>query len=62
MDTNNERTNQGRNTRKSRVILDLQRHTDDEPSADERLLEENVPNAINCAFVGFGGGGGKIQS
>ena len=34
---------------------------DDEPSADERLLEENsAPSAINCAFVGFGGGGGKM--
>ena len=34
---------------------------DDEPSADERMLEENTaPSAINCAFVGIGGGGGKL--
>ena len=34
---------------------------DDEPSADERMLEENTaPSAINCAFVGVGGGGGKL--
>lgn len=34
---------------------------DDEPSADERLLAENTaPSAINCAFIGFGGGGGKM--
>ena len=30
---------------------------DDEPSLDERMLEENTaPSAINCAFVGVGGG------
>ena len=34
---------------------------DDEPSLDERMLEDNVaPSAINCAFVGVGGGGGKL--
>jgi len=34
---------------------------DDAPAADDRLLEENTaPSAINCAFVGFGAGGGKL--
>jgi len=34
---------------------------DDEPAADERMLEENTaPSAINCAFIGVGGGGGKL--
>jgi len=34
---------------------------DDEPSVDDRMLEENsAPSAINCAFVGIGGGGGKV--
>jgi len=34
---------------------------DDEPSLDERMLEENTAlSAINCAFVGIGGGGGKL--
>ena len=29
---------------------------DDEPSVDERMLEENTaPSAISCAFVGVGG-------
>jgi cell division GTPase FtsZ len=33
----------------------------DEPSVDERMLAENsAPSAINCAFVGCGGGGGKM--
>ena len=33
---------------------------DDEPSIDERMLEENAaPSAINCAFIGVGGGGGE---
>ena len=34
---------------------------DDEPSVDKRMLEENTaPSAINCAFIGIGGGGGKM--
>ena len=34
---------------------------DEAPSADDRLLEENTaPSAINCAFIGIGGGGGKL--
>jgi len=34
---------------------------DDEPLADERKLEENTaPSAIKCAFIGVGGGGGKM--
>jgi cell division GTPase FtsZ len=35
---------------------------DDAPEeGDERLLPENTaPSAINCAFVGIGGGGGKL--
>jgi len=34
---------------------------DDEPSVGEKMLAENTaPSAINCAFVGIGGGGGKI--
>lgn len=35
---------------------------DDTPAVgDERLLPENTaPSAINCAFVGVGGGGGKL--
>ena len=35
---------------------------DDTPVAgDDRLLPENTaPSAINCAFVGVGGGGGKM--
>ena len=34
---------------------------DDEPLTDEQMLEENTaPSAINCAFVGVGGGGGKL--
>ena len=35
---------------------------DDTPAqGDERLLPENTaPSAINCAFVGVGGGGGKL--
>jgi cell division GTPase FtsZ len=33
----------------------------DKPADDDRMLEENTaPSAINCAFVGFGGGGGKM--
>lgn len=33
---------------------------DDEP-LDEKLLKENTaPSAINCAFIGVGGGGGKL--
>jgi len=35
---------------------------DDDPAAgDERLLPDNsAPSAINCGFIGVGGGGGKI--
>ena len=34
---------------------------DEAPSADDRMLEENAaPSAINCAFIGIGGGGGKL--
>jgi len=34
---------------------------DDEPLLDEKMLSENTaPSAINCAFVGVGGGGGKM--
>ena len=34
---------------------------DDKPAVDDRMLPENsAPSAINCAFVGFGGGGGKL--
>ena len=34
---------------------------DDEPADDDRMLEENtVKSAINCAFIGVGGGGGKM--
>ena len=34
---------------------------DDEPAADDRMLEENTAkSAINCAFLGIGGGGGKM--
>ena len=35
---------------------------DDAPAqSDERLLPENTaPSAINCAFIGVGGGGGKL--
>jgi cell division GTPase FtsZ len=34
---------------------------DDEPSIDEKMLEENTAaSAINCAFIGIGGGGGKL--
>ena len=35
---------------------------DDAPAqGDERLLPENTaPSAINCAFIGVGGGGGKL--
>ena len=34
---------------------------DDEPSPDDRMLAENTaPSAINCAFLGLGGGGGKM--
>ena len=34
---------------------------DDTPQVDERLLPENsAPSAISCAFVGVGGGGGKL--
>ena len=34
---------------------------DDEPLADDQLLPENTASsAINCAFIGVGGGGGKL--
>ena len=34
---------------------------DDEPAADDRMLEDNTAkSAINCAFIGIGGGGGKM--
>tara|TARA_R100000808_G_C2155541_1_gene168609 strand:- start:32225 stop:33373 length:1149 start_codon:yes stop_codon:yes gene_type:complete len=34
---------------------------DDEPIADDQLLPENTfTSAINCAFIGVGGGGGKL--
>lgn len=34
---------------------------DDDPAGDERLLPENEARcAINCAFIGVGGGGGKL--
>mgnify|MGYP005816454709 FL=1 len=34
---------------------------DDEPADDDRMLEENTAkSAINCAFIGVGGGGGKM--
>ena len=34
---------------------------DDEPADDDRMLEENTAkSAINCAFLGIGGGGGKM--
>ena len=34
---------------------------DDEPSIDEKMLKENTAaSAINCAFIGIGGGGGKL--
>tara|TARA_R110002110_G_scaffold97953_4_gene251209 strand:+ start:3447 stop:4607 length:1161 start_codon:yes stop_codon:yes gene_type:complete len=33
----------------------------DDPFPDERMLEENaVSTALNCAFIGVGGGGGKM--
>ena len=33
----------------------------DDPSPDEKMLAPNVaPSAINCAFFGIGGGGGKM--
>jgi len=35
---------------------------DDDPAAgDERLLADNsAPSAINCGFIGVGGGGGRL--
>ena len=34
---------------------------DDEPADDDRMLEDNTAqSAINCAFLGIGGGGGKM--
>jgi len=34
---------------------------DDDPAEDGRMLQENTaPSAINCAFIGLGGGGGKL--
>ena len=34
---------------------------DDEPSVDDKMLADNTaPSAINCAFIGVGGGGGKL--
>lgn len=34
---------------------------DDKPSLDDKMLEDNsAPSAINCAFIGIGGGGGKM--
>jgi len=34
---------------------------DDEPADDDRMLGENTAkSAINCAFIGVGGGGGKM--
>ena len=34
---------------------------DDDPAGDERLLPDNEARcAINCAFIGVGGGGGKL--
>jgi cell division GTPase FtsZ len=34
---------------------------DDEPADDDRMLQDNTaPSAINCAFIGIGGGGGKM--
>ena len=34
---------------------------DEAPSADDRMLEDNTAlSAINCAFIGIGGGGGKL--
>ena len=36
-------------------------YSDDSEQADEELLPENTaPSAINCAFIGIGGGGGKL--
>ena len=33
----------------------------DEPSIDDKMLADNTaPSAINCAFVGIGGAGGKL--
>ena len=34
---------------------------DDDVAADERLLPDNkAPSALNCGFIGVGGGGGKL--
>jgi cell division GTPase FtsZ len=39
----------------------VEAYDDDPAQADERLLPENTaPSAISCAFVGVGGGGGKL--
>jgi cell division GTPase FtsZ len=39
----------------------VEAYDDDPAQADERLLPDNTaPSAINCAFVGVGGGGGKL--
>ena len=39
----------------------VEAYDDDPAAADERLLPENtVPTAINCGFMGVGGGGGKM--
>ena len=39
----------------------VEAYDDDPAAADERLLPDNTaPSAINCAFVGVGGGGGKL--
>ena len=40
----------------------VEAYDDDPAQADERLLPDNTaPSAINCAFVGVGGGGGDIM-
>jgi len=39
----------------------VEAYDDDPADADERMLPENeAPSAISCAFVGIGGGGGKL--
>tara|TARA_R110001583_G_scaffold27302_1_gene97691 strand:- start:3042 stop:4424 length:1383 start_codon:yes stop_codon:yes gene_type:complete len=39
----------------------VEAYDDDPISQDEQLLPDNrAPSAINCAFIGIGGGGGKL--
>jgi hypothetical protein len=62
VDENNTQDDNYINHEDSGLDFDFVEAYDDAPAeGDERLLSNNTaPSAINCAFIGVGGGGGKL--